>query len=71
MQDQERRRNHGLSEDQIEEIAERAAEKAVQKITQDVYQQVGKGVVSKLLWFIGASVVGFALWLQNQGVGLK
>jgi hypothetical protein len=56
-----------LTDDQIEEIAERAAEKAVQKMTDQIYLEVGKGVVKKALYLIGAFVVGAGLWAKAKG----
>ena len=60
-------RRRPLSEEQMEEIAERAAEKAVAKITSSVYQQVGKGVINKLMWLVGAVTVGIYFWLTGNG----
>lgn len=51
-----------LTDNQIEQIAERAAEVAFQK----VYQEVGKTVLTKLAWLVGAAVVGLALWLAGH-----
>ena len=56
----ERRKSPILSEEQIE-IAERAAEKAVEKMTNQIYLEVGKGVVKKALYLLGALVVGAGL----------
>jgi hypothetical protein len=56
-----------LTEDDIDEIAEKAAEKAVQKMTAHVYQQVGKGLVSRFLWLVGAVFIGLAAWLHTKG----
>lgn len=47
-----------LSERQIDQIAEKAAEKAIAKMTNQIYQEIGKGVVTKFLWLLGAFVVG-------------
>jgi len=63
----ERRKTPVLSEEQIEEIAERAAEKAVEKMTNQIYLEVGKGVVKKTLYLIGALVVGAGLWAKAKG----
>ncbi len=62
------RRRLPLSEDQIEEIAEKAAEKAIEKLTNHVYQEVGKSIVSKALYLIGASALGIYLWLKSKGI---
>lgn len=63
----ERRKSPILSEEQIEEIAERAAEKAVEKMTNQIYLEVGKGVVKKALYLLGALVVGAGLWAKAKG----
>lgn len=63
----ERRRTQ-LDAAQIEIIAERAAEKAMEKLTGHIYQEVGKGVLSKLFWLIGASAVGVGLWLKSKNL---
>lgn len=63
----ERRRSPVLSEDQIEEIAEKAAEKAIAKLTNQIYLEVGRGVVKKALYLIGAFVVGAGLWAKAKG----
>ena len=63
----ERRKTPVLSEEQIEEIAERAAEKAVEKMTNQIYLEVGKGVVKKALYLIGAFVVGAGIWAKAKG----
>ena len=60
----ERRKSPILSEEQIEEIAGRAAEKAVEKMTNQIYLEVGKGVVKKALYLLGALVVGG--WLVGK-----
>lgn len=52
-----------LTDQQIEEIAERAAKVAFQM----VYQEVGKTVLTKLAWLVGAAVVGAAMWLAGHG----
>ena len=57
-----------LPEEQIDQIAEKAAEKAIEKLTSHVYQEVGKSVVSKLFYIIGACAVGLYLFLKSKGV---
>lgn len=57
-----------LTEEQIEQIAEKAAEKAIVKLTSHVYQEVGKSVVSKMLYIIGACAVGLWLFLKSKGL---
>lgn len=60
--------DHPLSDEQIEAIAEKAAEKAVAKITAVVYQNVGKSVVERAFWLIGALAIGLYFWLSSKGI---
>lgn len=45
-----------LTEADIDRIAERAAERALEK----VYGQIGKSIVTRVLWILGALALGFA-----------
>lgn len=63
----ERRAQVHLTDAQIESIAKRAAEKAVEQMTQQAYMAVGKGVIGKLLWIVGAAAVGFGIWAAKKG----
>jgi hypothetical protein len=63
----ERRKRPVLTDEEIEHIATKAAEIAVQKMTHEVYASVGKSVVQKAFWLIGA--VTTALVIGN--VSLK
>ena len=56
-----------LTTEDIEQIAENAADKAVKKITDQVYLEVGKSVINKFLWALGAITVGFVMWLHSKG----
>jgi hypothetical protein len=56
-------RRAALTDEQIELIAERAAEKALEK----VYASVGRSVVQKFLWILGASALALAAWLKGSG----
>lgn len=56
-----------LTDEQIEEIAERAAKKAVEQMTNQIYLEVGKGVVKKALYLLGAFVIGAGLWAKAKG----
>lgn len=60
---EERRHFGGLSEVEIDHIAEKAAERALAK----VYQEVGKSILSKLFWIVGVAFVAVALWLAGTG----
>lgn len=59
----ERRSHTALTEEQIDSIAERAA----QKVVSNFQLQVGKNILNKLAWMVGAVVLGFTLWLYAQG----
>lgn len=52
-----------LTEEQIEAIAERAAEVALEK----VYTHIGKSVVQKFLWVVGAGALALAAWMNGAG----
>lgn len=52
-----------LTEEQIEAIAERAANKALEK----VYAQIGRSVVTKFLWALGAATLAILAWLKGSG----
>lgn len=56
-----------LTDEQIERIAERAAEKAVAKLTDHVYREVGKSVISKFVWIVGALAVAAFIYAKAQG----
>jgi len=60
---QERRASAHLTEEQIELIAERAADKALEK----VYASVGKSVVHKILWLVGAAALAVVAYFKGVG----
>ena len=57
-----------LAPSEIEAIAEKAAEKAVEKLTNHVYQEVGRSVISKFVYIVGACSLGLYLLLKSKGV---
>jgi hypothetical protein len=57
-----------LTDQQIDKIAEKAADRAVAKITDQVYREVGKGVVSKVFWIVGALAVAAFIWAKSKGL---
>lgn len=57
-----------LDDSELEKIAERAAEKAIEKLTNHVYQEVGKSVISKFVYIVGACSLGLYFWLKSKGV---
>ena len=59
----ERQAYGGLTEAEIDAIAERAAERALEK----VYADVGKGVLKKISLVLGATVIGLFVWLKSKG----
>lgn len=56
-------RRSGLSEAQLDAIAERAAEKAIAK----VYEEIGRSVVKKALLVIGAGTLAVFAYLKGSG----
>ena len=57
-----------FDDSELEKIAELAAEKAIKKLTNHVYQEVGKSVISKFVYIVGACSLGLYLWLKSKGV---
>ncbi|CAB4140244.1 hypothetical protein UFOVP669_18 [uncultured Caudovirales phage] len=56
-----------LTDDQIDAIAEKAAAVAVSKMTDNIYREVGKSVLNKIYFLLGAMVVGLYLTGQAKG----
>lgn len=72
-----------ITEDQMDAIAERAArrvitmeygdppgtvaEHAARKAMSSVYEGVGRSVVKKFFYLVGACVLGLAAWMQVKG----
>ena len=56
---EERRKNGGLTQDQIDAIKE--------AVLASVYEEIGRSIVKKVLWALGAiSLTGIA-WLVGSG----
>jgi hypothetical protein len=53
----------GMSEDEIEDLVGRAA----QKVMDNFYRDIGKSVLSKVLWAIGLVTVSLLIWLAGAG----
>lgn len=53
--------------DEQEAIAQRAADIAFEKF----YAEVGKSMVKKFLWIVGAVTVALLMWLGGKGISLK
>jgi hypothetical protein len=52
-----------LTEADIDRIAQKAAEKAIEK----VYTEIGKNVVSKVFYLVGAVSLAIGAWLTGKG----
>ena len=63
----DRRVQTHISDEQIEVIAEKAAEKAIELMTAGVYKSIGRSVVDKFLWIVGALSLGAWLWAKKNG----
>ena len=63
----ERRKFAGLTEEEVDYIAEKAAERALEK----VYASVGKNVVRRIMWLVGAAALGVIVWLGSEGISIK
>jgi hypothetical protein len=51
-----------LTDAQIEQIADRAKDKALN----DLYVQIGRGMITKLLYVIGSSLTGLAIFIASK-----
>ena len=52
-----------LSDEEFERVAARAAD----LVKEEFYAAVGKGVVSKILYIAGASLIALAAWMHGKG----
>lgn len=57
---------HGLTPEEIDEIAEKAAAKAVDQVFDRIYRDIGKGIVRKIAWVIGIGAFVLMLWLARH-----
>lgn len=58
----ERRSNPPISEELMEQIAERAAK----RVMDNVYREVGKSLLTKIVWAAGVIGVGIAMWMSGK-----
>lgn len=58
----ERRKVPPISEELLEEIARRAA----QQVMENVYREVGKGLLTKIVWAAGVLGVAIAMWVSGK-----
>lgn len=63
----ERRREAHLTDAQMESIADMAATKAVQKMTDNAFKAIGKSVVEKFFYAVGALTLGALFFAQTKG----
>lgn len=59
----DRRSSITLSEEEVDEFIDRAIERAVDRF----YAEVGKSVLKKVLWIVGATVVGLYITAKHKG----
>lgn len=55
-----------LSDADMERLADIVSEKMVKQMTHMIYAEVGKGVLKKLLFLVGAAAVGALLWAKEH-----
>lgn len=60
----DRRRSITLEEDDVDQFIDRAVERAVDRF----YAEVGKSVLKKVAWVVGACAVGLYVYLKNKGI---
>ncbi len=53
----------GMTEAEIDHIADRAAQRALQK----VYAEVGQHLLKKIAWALGVVAVSLMVWLSSKG----
>lgn len=59
---EERRSHPPLTEEMMDAIAERAAK----RVMDNVYREVGKSLLTKLVWAVGVVGVAIAMWLSGK-----
>lgn len=60
----DRRQNVRLPDEEFERLVKAAAKEAKEMALRDIYIAVGKSVVSKILWLLGATGTAVAAWLH-------
>jgi hypothetical protein len=58
----ERRSNPPISEELMEKIAERAAK----RVMDNVYREVGRSLLTKIVWAAGVLGVAIAMWVSGK-----
>jgi hypothetical protein len=59
---EERRAHPPLTEEMMDAIAERAAK----RVMDNVYREVGKSLLTKIVWAAGVIGVGIAMWVSGK-----
>jgi len=57
--DEERRKNAWLTDEQIDAIRER--------ILASVYEDIGRSLVKKILWVVGSLLIALLAWAISKG----
>lgn len=52
----------------IEQAVDAGIEKAILRLRNQAYEEVGRSVISKCLYGIGAVLAGLELWLASKGM---
>jgi hypothetical protein len=60
----DRRRHVQLSDEDFRRLTEASAERAKELALKDIYIAVGKSVVSKIMWVLGAAAAAVSAWLH-------
>lgn len=58
----ERRTHQPISEELMEQIAERAAK----RVMDNVYREVGRSLLTKIVWAAGVLGVALAMWVSGK-----
>ena len=58
----ERRTHSPISEEVMEAIAERAAK----RVMDNVYREVGRSLLTKLVWAVGVLGVAISMWVSGK-----
>ena len=56
---EERRKNSGLTDEQVDQIKE--------QILASVYEDIGRSLVKKAIWLLGALFAAMLTWLTAKG----
>jgi hypothetical protein len=65
---EEHRKIYTMTGEQVERVAEIAATKALTKVSENFFLYVGKGIVFRMFWIVGAAGLAVYFWLQSKGI---